>query len=183
MGKISDTSKYATVTPATGDLIVGTDISDSNNTKTFKVGEIAGLTGEHMEYFAADSGAATTISNNTSFFLLNATTTSNVSSGNLTHTNNRITYTGTETKTFKLVATCNGTTTSNNVIHFAFHKNGTIVTSSEQDTKADGTVVLPTAFQCLVELATDQYVEVFVKNSTGSNNFTLQHINVIATEV
>ena len=38
MGKISDTSKYATVTPASNDLIVGTDVSDSNNTKTFTVG-------------------------------------------------------------------------------------------------------------------------------------------------
>ena len=47
MGKISDTSKYATVTPASNDLIVGTDVSDSNNTKTFTVGSV-GIVGGYV---------------------------------------------------------------------------------------------------------------------------------------
>ena len=41
MGKISDTSKYATVTPASGDYMVATDVSDANNTKTVTVGSMA----------------------------------------------------------------------------------------------------------------------------------------------
>lgn len=184
MGKISDTSKYATVIPASGDLIVGTDISDSNNTKTFKVGEIAGLTGEHMEYFDATSNAVTTISNTSDFFVLNTTTTSNLSDGNLTHANNKITYTGAETKTFKFEATCSGSSSNNNEIHFAFFKNTSIITSSEQDSvTSNGGKAVSTPFQCLVSLAKDDFVRVRVKNITGSNDFTLAHLNVIATEV
>ena len=41
MGKISNTSKYATVTPTSSDYMVATDVSDSNNTKTVTVGSMA----------------------------------------------------------------------------------------------------------------------------------------------
>jgi len=182
MGKISDTSKYATVTPATGDLIVGTDVSDSNNTKTFKVGEIAGLPGEHMEYFDGTSLAVTTLST-TAFALLNTTTTSNLSNGNLTHTNNKITYTGAETKTFKFEATCSGSTGNGNEIHFAFYKNSSIIASSEQDSVASNVgKAVSTPFQCLVSLTKDDFVQVYISNSQA-NDFTLAHLNVIATEV
>ena len=41
MGKISNTSKYPTVTPASADYMVATDVSDENNTKTVTVGSMA----------------------------------------------------------------------------------------------------------------------------------------------
>ena len=41
MGKISNTSKYATVTPVSADYVVATDVSDSNNTKTVTIGSMA----------------------------------------------------------------------------------------------------------------------------------------------
>ena len=41
MGKISNTTQYPTVTPASGDYMVATDVSDSNNTKTVTVGSMA----------------------------------------------------------------------------------------------------------------------------------------------
>jgi len=41
MGKISNTTQYPTVTPASGDYMVATDISDANNTKTVTVGSMA----------------------------------------------------------------------------------------------------------------------------------------------
>lgn len=41
MGKISNTAQYPTITPASGDYMVATDVSDSNNTKTITVGSIA----------------------------------------------------------------------------------------------------------------------------------------------
>lgn len=41
MGKISNTTQYPTVTPASGDYMVATDVSDANNTKTVTVGSMA----------------------------------------------------------------------------------------------------------------------------------------------
>lgn len=40
MGKISDTSKYASVTPASADSVIGTDAGSSNATKTFTMANI-----------------------------------------------------------------------------------------------------------------------------------------------
>lgn len=44
MSKISNQSAYPAATPVDGDYLIGTDISDSNATKTFTVGSIVALT-------------------------------------------------------------------------------------------------------------------------------------------
>ena len=43
MGKISDTSKYPTVTPVGTDMVIGTDVGSSNATKNFTIDSIIGL--------------------------------------------------------------------------------------------------------------------------------------------
>ena len=43
MSKISNTTAYPTIAPADGDLLIGTDINDSNATKTFTIGSIVAL--------------------------------------------------------------------------------------------------------------------------------------------
>ena len=44
MSKISNTTAYPTTAPADGDLLIGTDINDSNATKTFTIGSVVALT-------------------------------------------------------------------------------------------------------------------------------------------
>ena len=44
MSKISNQSAYPAATPVSGDFLIGTDVSDSNATKTFTVGSIVALT-------------------------------------------------------------------------------------------------------------------------------------------
>ena len=43
MSKISNTTAYPTTAPADGDLLIGTDINDSNATKTFTISSIVAL--------------------------------------------------------------------------------------------------------------------------------------------
>ena len=43
MSKISNQSAYPAATPVSGDFLIGTDVSDSNATKTFTVGSIVAL--------------------------------------------------------------------------------------------------------------------------------------------
>ena len=45
MAKISDTSSYPNITPASGDYLVLTDVSDSNNTKTVTVQALSDFIG------------------------------------------------------------------------------------------------------------------------------------------
>ena len=45
MAKIENTTVYPTVTPASEDLLIGTDVSDNNKTVTFLVSSISGAGG------------------------------------------------------------------------------------------------------------------------------------------
>ena len=42
MAKIENTTVYPTVTPASEDLLIGTDVNDNNKTVTFLVSDISG---------------------------------------------------------------------------------------------------------------------------------------------
>ena len=42
MAKIENTTVYPTVTPASEDLLIATDVSDNNKTVTFLVSDVAG---------------------------------------------------------------------------------------------------------------------------------------------
>ena len=224
MGKISDTSKYASVTPTSSDYMVATDVSDSNNTKTvtiasmatpmlgsvadatpviddkiigldtsdsntakkFSLSDIPSLFLEHIEYFDVSSSAATDLSTpaTNTWVVMNTTTTSTFSNGNLTHANNKATYTGSTPKTFKLEATCSGTAATDNQIHFAFFKNDVLVASSEQMVKLDSAAVYATTpIQCLVSLSNNDYIRVYVKNTTARVNFQLSRLNVVVSSV
>ena len=45
MAKIENTTVYPTVTPASEDLLIGTDVSDNNKTVTFLVSSVSGAGG------------------------------------------------------------------------------------------------------------------------------------------
>jgi len=55
MAKISNTTSYPNATPAANDYVIGTDIDDNNETKTFKLQEIANL------YAGSGSGTVTSV--------------------------------------------------------------------------------------------------------------------------
>ena len=115
---------------------------------------------------------------------MNTTTTSTFSNGNLTHANNKATYTGSTPKTFKLEATCGGTAATDNQIHFAFFKNDVLIASSEQMVKLDSAAVYATTpIQCLVTLSNNDYIRVYVKNTTARVNFQLSRLNVVVSSV
>jgi len=68
MGKISDTSKYPTVTPVGTDMVIGTDVGSSNATKNFTIDSIVGLgttytltalTATRVQLTASGSGVST----------------------------------------------------------------------------------------------------------------------------
>jgi hypothetical protein len=102
----------------------------------------------------------------------------------LSHSNNRLTWTGATTRVFRLEGVASVVSGSNNVIHVAFFKNGNLWPCSEQDSTV-GTGGKSTAipFHCLIELATNDFVEVYVKNASGTANITLDNVNVIAQQL
>ena len=106
MSKISNQSAYPAAAPALDDYLIGTDVSDSNATKTFTLGDITGLTPANTleEVLTAGNTATNNIVLTGDVSCTNAILTGDVSCTNLTATT---TITGT---------TINGTSITGTVV-------------------------------------------------------------------
>jgi len=125
---------------------------------------------------------ATTIATAGTYVKVAGTTTAGTLS-NFTHpANNRLTYTGTVTRKFLVTAALSFHGTNSNDYNFAFHKNtSSALTMSIISTTATGAGNLAhVSCQCIVELATNDFIEMFVTNIDASNNATVDFMNITA---
>lgn len=125
---------------------------------------------------------ATTIASIGVFVKVAGTTTAGVLS-NFTHpVSNRLTYTGTAPRKFLVTAALSFHGTNTNDYKFAFYENGsTLLTSSTISATGTGAGNLShISCQCIVDLATNDYIEVFVTNTDAANNATIDFMNVTA---
>jgi hypothetical protein len=116
------------------------------------------------------------------FVKVGGTTTAGFLS-NFTHTNsNRLTYTGTATRKFLITAALSFHGTATNDYKFAFHKNtSSLLSPSIVSTTGAGTGDLAhVSIQTIVELATNDFIEVFVTNADATNSATIDFMNVTA---
>ena len=110
-----------------------------------------------------------------------STTADNLS--NFTHpANNRLTYTGTATRKFAVTAALSFHGNGTNDYKFAFYKNGSsILSSSIISSTGTGTGNLAhVSCQCIVQLAINEYIEMFVTNADATNNATVDFMNIRA---
>ena len=137
----------------------------------------------YINYFDFSSSSVTDITAINTWVKLNADTTSIFSRDGLVHTDNRVTNTG-SSKVFKVEGIISVSAGSNQTIHAAFFKNGVLHPCSEQSAITSGSNrVQAIPFHCLVELGTNDYIEVWVKNQANTTDITLDNINVIITEI
>jgi hypothetical protein len=138
----------------------------------------------YANYFDFDSASVTEIGTINTFVKLNTTTTTNYSLNGLLHSNNRLTWTGATERVFRFEGIASVTSGNSNVIHVAFFKNGALWPCSEQEnTTGVGGKATAIPFHCLIELTTNDFVEVYVKNATGTTSITLDNVNVIAQQL
>lgn len=93
---------------------------------------------------------------------------------------NRLTYTGSKTRSFQVTCSLTATQPSSNK-YFSFYvaKNGTILPESRQEVKlVNSTDQGPVTLSCRVTLAPNDYIEVWVENETSNTNITVQTMNL-----
>ena len=113
-----------------------------------------------------------------------AGTTTAMQLGSFTTTNNRLTYTGTATRTFE--ASFTGSSTKggggSTIAKYMIYKNGVAVPGAEIDrSKANTSDEGAMSVMCHVSLATTDYVELWVETDTG-DDLTIEH-GVLAARV
>lgn len=107
------------------------------------------------------------------------TTTASANNSKFTHANNKLTYTGAFSTSFLVIVSANvRSSAANQVVSIGVAKNGTILTESEMTIRTTtSNQEYPGATQVQLELTTNDYVEVFVKN-TNSTDVRVSDLNL-----
>lgn len=137
-------------------------------------------TNEVSQYYMNGNATTTTIASIGVAVKVNGTTTSAGITQKFTNTNNRATYVGSLTRFFKVTATLSLESGVNNQVGCYIAKNGTVLNESEvYGTTSGAGRAENIVIQTLVELSTNDYIEIFVENATAVNNILVTELNVI----
>ena len=124
---------------------------------------------------------------NTPTIVAGPTTLSNINDFDMP-ANNRLRYTGTLTKTFKVSASIShlpNVSTNLCLASFMFYKNTTLITGT--NSKAiignDGDVPQNSGVECLTSLATNDYITVMFQNYTEVKDHKVTDMQLVATEI
>lgn len=124
--------------------------------------------------------STTVIPNNTSYFKISGNTSVNSITQKFAHINNRLTYTGAIQRNFKATAVASMISNANNELEFAIAKNGQVLSASSMGATTNGNGdPLNATTQGVFSLSSNDYLETFVRNNTGSNNILVSDLNVI----
>jgi hypothetical protein len=108
------------------------------------------------------------------------TTSLNSISQKFSHSSNRLTYDGSLSREFQVTVVATLTSGNNKVIGLFVAKNGTTISESEMQTTTSGTGRSESiTCQTILELATSDYVEIFCSNESGTQDVTVEYLNVI----
>jgi hypothetical protein len=94
--------------------------------------------------------------------------------------NNRLKYTGTKTRLFSITGSISVSSTLNNTLGFYIFKNGAMLTSTKSLVRVTSTgESFTAAISGTVELATDDYIELWVENKSSIANCTVEAMNIV----
>jgi hypothetical protein len=113
--------------------------------------------------------------------ILGTTTASSINQ-KFSHTNNRLTYTGALARSFKVTSfvSANSVTTNNVTILVRIYKNGVAIPESEAQASTSATArneSFPS--QAIIEMVQNDYVEIFINNTSNANNLLVTELNVV----
>ena len=173
-GYILDTINFS----GGGTYLSGVDYTD-NKTRFVNSKGIEN-TAEIGNYFMSNNVTVTTISTVDTPVKVLGTSTANSINQKFTHTDNRLTYVGALIRDFQVTATLSLTSGNNKIIGVYVAKNGIVISSSEMYSTTSGTGRSESlTCQTIVELNQNDYVEIWVENSSNINDITVEYLNVI----
>jgi hypothetical protein len=135
-------------------------------------------------YYMNGNATATTISVINTEVKIAGTTTSNSVTQKFTNTSNRATYTGAISRDFKVTAVFSAESGNNNEVGVYISKNGTSIADSQIyiTTNAAGRAESGVC-QTIVGLEQNDYIEIWVENSTSTSNVTVTDLNVVVEAI
>lgn len=129
---------------------------------------------------------ATTISNTTNFFKVAGTTTASADNSKFSHSNNRLTCDAVISRKYLIMCSLATTSGASHVLEFGFYDSqlATVRTPSRTKVTANaGGRAESVTFMCVVTMKAADYLEIWCRNSTSSQNITVEQLNFTITEI
>jgi hypothetical protein len=173
-GYILDTINFS----SGGTYIAGVQYND--NKSLFVNCKGISNSGNIGQYYMTANATTTTIGVINTFVKVAGTTITGSFIEKFTHTDNRLTYNGALTGFYKITSIVSLTSGNNNVVQLRVGLNGTTsVPSTSQTTTSGAGKSENVTCSDIVSLNTNDYIEIFTANTTGTNNITVSEVNVI----
>ena len=161
-----------------GTYLSGVSVSD-NKTNFIKCKGIQNSAEISLYYMHANATATVIAATNTPVKVLGATTSSAITQ-KFTNTDNRATYNGSLVRVFKVSASLSLQSGNNQTIGCYISKNGVVSSDSEVYVNTDGVGKAESMHvQNLLELSENDYIEVWIENTTSITNITVTDLNLI----
>lgn len=128
-----------------------------------------------------DNTTGTAITGTAGYFKAAGTTTASSANSKFTSpSSNRLTYTGAFTQSFFVTVNCNvRTSVSTQTVNIVIAKNGSVIMDSEMTILcAAGSTPSFGGTQTVVELTANDYIELFVRNTSSVNNIIVSDLNM-----
>ena len=158
-----------------------TGVQSTDNKARFEGCRGVSNSGNIGQYYMQGNSTATTISTSGTFAKIAGTTSSGtyVEKFDVTTTNNKGVYSGSLTGFYKVEIVAGCTSGNNKELELAIYKNGVITTPSRSKGTTTGSGKAENIVSHdIIELSTNDYVEAFITNNTGTTNITVEDLNV-----
>jgi len=129
---------------------------------------------------------ATTISNTTNYFKVAGTTTASIDNSKFSHSNNRLTCDAVISRKYLIQCFLSFTAGNTNVCEFGFYDSQLSVVRTPSKTKSTANAsgrAENIGFACVVTMGLNDYIEIHARNTSASNNITVDAMNFIITEI
>lgn len=167
----------------TGSALAGT--LDSTSNKAFIINCVGVTNTSTIGFLSMTNNATATIQTSPTWTKALGTTTASSVNSKFTHTDNRLTYTGAFTNTYLASLNANLYAAHNGqVLSIGLAKNGTIIAESEMTVRyIDGSNPINASCNIPVSLTANDYIEVFIRNSTSNSNVTVQDMQLMIKKI
>jgi hypothetical protein len=124
------------------------------------------------------TGATTAVTAAETWYKLNTETVAGYNRGSLSHSNNRVTNTGSQA-IFRVTAVLNVEADAAQELRVGIFKDGSLIANTERAVVSPDNVIVVG----YVELAQGNYVEIYARNMDGTNDIVMTRLNVTVEQL
>jgi hypothetical protein len=163
------------LSPTFVSLVAGTGITLTAASSTITITNAPAVAQVRGQVYMQGNATATVIASTATPVLVAGTWTVDLSTNATCTTAGRITYTGTTTQvlTINAALSLDPASGSNQNLQVYLYKNGSAIAGSRIEAKVNNGEHLAVPLVYQISMATNDYIEIYVQNSTATNNITV----------